>query len=106
MRILWLTVVLLVDIRVNGEETISNLIKDIMTTFRLTSPTIVYNGDESAPEVCHTDQWVLCLPAEHPSRYPKDDSKVENKSDMDKELVYDGKHSITYSWTQEKQFAL
>ena len=97
MRILLLWVVLLVDIRVNGEETISNLIKDIMTTFRLTSPTIVYNGNEAAPEVCHTDQWVLCLHPEHPSRYPKDDSKAENISNMDKELVYDGKHSITYA---------
>ena len=94
MKILWILVLLLFDFRVNGEETISNLIRDMMTTFRLTSPTIVYDGDEAAPEVCHTDQWVLCLPPEHPSRYPKDDSNFENISDSADELLYNGKHSI------------
>ena len=36
-----------------------------MTTFRLTSPTILYDKDEEAPEICYTEQWVLCLPIEN-----------------------------------------
>ena len=48
---------------VNAEDTISSFIRDMMTTFHLSSPTIVYDGGE-APEICYTDQWVLCVSSE------------------------------------------
>ena len=43
-----------------GEEAISSFIEDVMDTFRLKSPTIVYDSDE-APEICYRKTWVLCL---------------------------------------------
>ena len=46
-------------------ETTSIFIRDIMTKFQLTSPTILYDKDEEAPEICYTEQWVLCLPIEN-----------------------------------------
>ena len=52
--------------RANGEETISSFIRDIMTTFKLNSPTIIYDSDE-APDICFTDQWVLCLSSQDTS---------------------------------------
>ena len=51
---------LLMNCMVNAEDTISSFIRDMMTTFHLSSPTIVYDGDE-VPEICYTDQWVLCV---------------------------------------------
>ena len=44
----------------NGEDTISAFIRDVMITFQLNSPTIIYGGEE-APEICYSDQWVHCL---------------------------------------------
>ena len=89
---LWgLLIVLSMGFRVNGEGNISSLIKDIMITFRLTSPTIVYDNNEAAPEICYSDQWVLCLQAGVPPRYPEDNTKeLANKSESDKEFIYDG----------------
>ena len=49
-------------LRVDGEDTTSLFLQDLITTFGLVSPTIVYNADEEAPEICYTNQWVLCLP--------------------------------------------
>ena len=60
----------------NGEEMMNIFIRDVLSTFRLTSPTIIYDGNDIAPEVCYSHQWVLCLP-----------SKV---IPSDEELVKDG----------------
>ena len=49
-------------LRVDGEDTTSLFLQDLITTFGLVSPTIVYNADEEAPEICYTNEWVLCLP--------------------------------------------
>ena len=49
---------------VNGGETISSFIKDVIATFRLASPTIVYDREE-APEICYEFHWVLCLPLQY-----------------------------------------
>ena len=38
---------------------LNDFIADILSTFTLTSPTIVF--DEIVPEVCMTQQWVLCV---------------------------------------------
>ena len=48
--------------RVYAEDTTSLFLQDLITTFDLVSPTIVYDADEEAPEICYTKEWVLCLP--------------------------------------------
>ena len=35
-------------------------IRDITSTFQLNFPTIIF-GDEEAPAICYSDQWVRCL---------------------------------------------
>ena len=58
-----------------GENNANTFLQDIITTFRLTSPTIVYNEDEEAPNVCHSAKWSLCLPSGLTSWYPEDNAK-------------------------------
>ena len=79
-RLRGLLLLLSIDLRVNGEggETLSSFIRDMMATFGLASPTIVYNSDETAPEICYTDPWVLCLHPGLPSWYPENDKELEN----------------------------
>ena len=36
-------------------------VKDLVATFKLASPTIIYEGDEEVLELCYTSQWMLCL---------------------------------------------
>ena len=50
-------------LRADGAEdgNLNALIADIITTYRLTLPTIVYSNDEEVPEICYTNQWVSCL---------------------------------------------
>ena len=72
--------------RVNGEDTISSFIKDMMATFQLTSPTIVYGGDE-APDICYTDQWVLCLS----SQVTQNDLKELANDPKSDEITKDGR---------------
>ena len=40
----------------------NGFIRDIVSAFRISSPTIIYDGDEAPPDICYTDQRVLCLP--------------------------------------------
>ena len=49
---------------VNGEKIPDRFLRDLIATFQLAMPTIVYDTDEP-PEICYTDQWVLCLSSEH-----------------------------------------
>ena len=49
------------DLGVNGQEAMDIFINDLVGTFKLASPTIMYDGDEGAPEICYTSQWTLCL---------------------------------------------
>ena len=102
-RLRCLLLLLWMDLRVSGEEDISSFIRDIMATFGLASPTIVYNSDETAPEICYTDQWVLCLHPGLPSWYPEDSTTtLANESESDKELENDGMHlqSISKKYLQ------
>ena len=48
----------------NGEETMGPFMRDVVNAFQLTSPTIVYDSNQEAPEIC-SDQWILCLPSEN-----------------------------------------
>ena len=41
------------------EDNMNGFISDLILSFSLTSPTIIYDGD--APEICFTTPWVLCL---------------------------------------------
>ena len=50
---------------VSGDSSLNNFILDIVSTFTLTSPTIVFN--EKVPEICMTQQWVLCVSNTHQS---------------------------------------
>ena len=45
---------------VNGKDSLNVFISDVISTFGLISPTIVYTSYE-APEICMTRKWVLCL---------------------------------------------
>ena len=62
-----------------GEEAISSFIEDVMDTFRLKSPTIVYDSDE-APELCYRKTWVLCLSSRGEERERDPQSLVEDNS--------------------------
>ena len=76
---------------VNGEATNNIFLNDIISTFRLTSPTVVYNSDEEAPDICYTNQWVLCLHPGLPSWYPEDVTKeMAKKSEVENEMANDG----------------
>ena len=50
---------------VNGDDNIDSFLRDLISTFQLTSPAIVYDTDEP-PEICYTDEWVLCLSSKDP----------------------------------------
>ena len=57
--------------RVNGEEAMDVFINDLVATFQLTSPTILYDNDDEIPEICYASQWVLCLSSnQHESEFP------------------------------------
>ena len=48
---------------VNCDDKMNVFVTDIISTFQLLSPTILYHGD--APEICFTKDWVLCLNLEN-----------------------------------------
>ena len=85
LRSLFLPLLLLwgMDFGVDGEEAISNFIKDVMATFQLTSPTIIYDSEEP-PEICFKSQRVLCMPLQY----------EEEETDSE-EFAYSGKFAIT-----------
>ena len=62
---------------VNGQGTMDIFINDLVATFQLTSPTILY--DEEVPETCYTSQWVLCLSTNQPIEGMPPHSMLENK---------------------------
>ena len=45
------------------DDNVNSLITDVISKFRLKFPTVLYHG--SAPELCFTNQWVLCLNLEN-----------------------------------------
>ena len=92
-RLSCLFLLLWMGLRVNGEETLSLFIDDILSTFKLKAPTIIYDGDEP-PVICYTKWWVLCLPSEglEFENDPGSDKEEFGKdSEKDKELANDGK---------------
>ena len=59
-RLLGIFLLLWMDLRVTGEKLRNSFIQDIISTFQLTSATILYDSDE-APEICYAGLRVLCL---------------------------------------------
>ena len=59
-RLLGIFLLLWMDLRVTGEKLRNSFIQDIISTFKLTSATILYDSDE-APEICYAGLRVLCL---------------------------------------------
>ena len=60
----------------NGDDTTTTFIRDVMTTFQLNFPTIIFGGEE-APAICYSDQRVHCLPSDEyaediPSQYEEE----------------------------------
>ena len=49
----------MLPIVVLSDDVLNGFIKDIISTFKLQSPTLVYHGQ--APELCFTHHWVLCM---------------------------------------------
>ena len=45
------------------DDNINNFISDLISSFGLMSPTLIYHGD--APEICFTHHWLLCLNLEN-----------------------------------------
>ena len=96
-RLLGLFLLLWMGLIANGEETMSTFISDILSTFRLGAPTIIYEGDE-APEVCYANQGVLCLPSRgieiesDPKEFASDKEELgsvkEKEIANDSELLY------------------
>ena len=67
--------IVLMGLKARGKTNTNVFLQDIITTFRLTSPTILYNKDEESPAICHSAEWVLCLHSGLMSWYPEDDAK-------------------------------
>ena len=64
-RPLGLLLLLWMGLAANGEDMMSHFIGDMIDTYHLLRPTIVYDRNEETPDICYTRQWVLCLPSEH-----------------------------------------
>ena len=96
-RLRCLLLLIWMDLSVSGDKDISSFIRDIMATFGLASPTIVYNKDETAPEICYTEQWVLCLHPGLPSWYSEDVPK-QLANESDKEQPNDGTHILKFNY--------
>ena len=80
-----LFLLLWMGLRVNGEVTMSLFIEDVLSTFKLKAPTIIYGGDEP-PVICYTKWWVLCLLNEFGNDQGSDEEDSENnKEDSEKD---------------------
>ena len=72
---------------VNAQKTLDIFMKDLVATFQLTSPTIFYDSDEEAPEICYTSQWLLCLSTAQTEGSPKE---LENEQGSSRDPENDG----------------
>ena len=77
------------DLRVNGQEEMDVFINDLVATFQLTSPTILYDNDDEIPEICYESQWVLCLSS---SQHERDLKELQDNPKSNRESENDGIH--------------
>ena len=86
-RLVSLILLLLMDSIVNGQMTIMDIfIKDLLATFKFTSPTILYDSEEGVPEICYTSQWIVCLSTD----LHNDDTERKSPSDAGSQSENDG----------------
>ena len=93
-RLLGLFLLLWKGLGVDGEETMSIFIHDMMKILHLISPTIVYDTDE-APDICYTHEWVLCLSSankEWTTKPERDPKQIPNDQAGEK-LLTKGMHT-------------
>ena len=100
-----LSCIVFMGLRARGKNNTNVFLQDIITTFRLTSPTILYNKDEEAPDICHSAEWVLCLHSGLTSWYPEDDAKkiIDNsagdfKCNNNPHIYYDSGSELLISY--------
>lgn len=84
-----------------GEETLTSFMKDAMATFRLKSPTIVYDSDE-IPEICYKETWVLCLS----SRDQQNDQKYVQDYSKGNEPTNQGREGLSQNILHEERNSL
>ena len=66
-RLFDLFLLLWMSSRVNGQEAMDAFINDLVATFQLRSPTILYDNDDEIPEICYnTSRWAHCLSSSDP----------------------------------------
>ena len=58
----FLVLILMLPNATKCDENLSRFISDLISSYALISPTIIYHGH--APEICFTSHWVLCLNTE------------------------------------------
>ena len=76
-RLFHIFLLLWMGTRVNGQETMDIFIKDLVATFQLNSPTIIYDKDDEIPEICYDSHWVLCLSSTNPIQLANRESENE-----------------------------
>ena len=62
---------------------------DLVSTFQLTSPTILYDNDAEIPEICYDSQWVLCLSS---NEHERGLNKIPNNPESHMESKNDGRN--------------
>ena len=77
------------DLGTNGEETMDAFINDLVATFNLTSPTIIFDNEDDIPEICYASHWVLCLPSK---QHERDLKELADNIGSSRELKSDGMH--------------
>ena len=60
--LVFLVLILMLPNATKCDENMSRFISDLISSYNLISPTIIYHG--GAPEICFTSHWVLCLNTE------------------------------------------
>ena len=84
-KILGLILLLWMSYCAKGEEAMNIFIKDLIDTFKLASPAILYNSDEGIPEICYSSHWILCMPSNQHDGSGEGKSPNDAKSDKDSE---------------------
>ena len=72
-------ILLWMGLRVNGHNKAMDIfINDLVITFKLISPTIIYDSDEEVPAICYTSKWWLCLSSNQAEINPLSRGDSEN----------------------------
>ena len=86
-RLLGIFLLLWMGLKVNGQEQMDVFINDLIVTFQLNSPTILYDNDDEIPEICYASQWVLCLSS---NQHERDIKELSDKPGSNRKSKNDG----------------